>query len=156
MSMRCSIYYTIHDNMQKTICMLSEKCYLSGLKITILLQNYETQEALNKELWTYSRLLFLPHGSSNDSKPNVQPIYLTTNLENINNSSVLISKNSLNINDLITHEKLIKQFERICIICDNDNLEDKEIINNQVSVIHSLGYQIEYYTQNSSKQWQKI
>ena len=50
----------------------------------------EMVAALNERLWTYDDASFLPHGAAGDGDPMEQPIFLTSELENPNASTMLV------------------------------------------------------------------
>lgn len=138
---KISFYQTILDLTDKSICQLAEKCYHSNLKVVILVANNEIQERINRLLWTYSQKQFIPHGSKLDPLPEKQPIYITTELENPNNSKVLML---LNPEDIIN----FTQFERIIIVYDTPQVE-------VISKYKTACYEIESYKQNLNGTWKK-
>ncbi len=85
-----SLYHTAEGLLYKTTCLLIEKSYHSNLRIVVLVPDIEVQESLNKMIWTYSRKQFIPHGSKLDPLPEKQPVYITHQLENPNQSTILM------------------------------------------------------------------
>jgi DNA polymerase-3 subunit chi len=111
-------------------------------------------EHLNKHLWTYSQKQFIPHGSKSDPLPEIQPVYLTDTLENINNSTAAIMVNC-NVEmmrnvfgDLKKLEKLA--FERLILIfsLDDNSLEAELKIIKQGLLNSQINF--DYFKQNAS------
>ena len=125
-----SFYQTENIPAEKTITQLVEKCYHAGLKCTILFSHNDYCEHINKHLWTYSQKQFIPHGSKSDPLPEIQPIYLTTTLENVNNSTVAIMVNCTveMLRDVFGNLNNISKlaYERLILIF---NLDDNSLKN---------------------------
>lgn len=69
---------------------LLEKVMEQGLRSVVIFDNQDQLDALDNTLWTYSPLSFLPHGTKKDGEAKDQPIWLTTILENPNDSQTCV------------------------------------------------------------------
>jgi DNA polymerase-3 subunit chi len=150
---KISFYRAIPDLLDKSICLIAEKCYLNGLRAVVLAADSELQESLNNKLWTYSKKQFIPHGSSNDPLPQLQPIFITTQIQNPNQSTVLITVNCLP--ELSASEEY-GWFERVIIIYTDTATAD---FLSEISVIQNNpknSYKIEHFQQNIKGQWSLI
>lgn len=153
---QCSIYKTTSSLLMRTVCLLIEKCYSNDLRILTLINDAEMLEQLNKTLWTYSQKYFIPHGSKFDPLPEKQPVYLTDELQNLNNADTLIAINPLQTytNQICDFDKLSKpQFIRICIVYDEDM--DVKTIDQMNTALHKADYAITSYIQNINGNWEK-
>lgn len=149
-----SIYQTSDELLLKAIFLLIEKCYYSDLKSVVLTVDTEQQEMLNKNLWTYSRKQFIPHGSKVDPQPEKQPIYITDTLQNPNNASVLIIISPTNIEKILQAKEYVSDFKRIIIITDLS--EDLKKLNLKISQITEQENTIDCFTQDQRGSWNKI
>ncbi|MGI4753316.1 MAG: DNA polymerase III subunit chi [Janthinobacterium lividum] len=149
-----SIYQTSDELLLKAIFLLIEKCYYSDLKSVVLTVDTEQQEMLNKNLWTYSRKQFIPHGSKVDPQPEKQPIYITDTLQNPNNASVLIIISPNNIEKILQAKEYVSDFKRIIIITDLP--EDLKKLNLKISQITEQENTIDCFTQDQRGSWNKI
>lgn len=149
-----SIYQTSDELLLKAIFLLIEKCYYSDLKSVVLTVDAEQQEMLNKNLWTYSRKQFIPHGSKVDPQPEKQPIYITDTLQNPNNASVLIIISPNNIEKILQAKEYVSDFKRIIIITDLP--EDLKKLNLKISQITQQENTIDCFTQDQRGSWNKI
>ncbi|MCC8419111.1 MAG: DNA polymerase III subunit chi [Rickettsia endosymbiont of Glossina mortisans submortisans] len=146
-----SIYQTSDELLLKSILLLIEKCYHSDLKSVVLTADTDQQETLNKNLWTYSRKQFIPHGSKTDSQPEKQPIYITDELQNPNNASVLIIISPIDIGKILQEKEYIEAFKRIVIITDlPENLKELTVKINKFTKQEN---KIDCFTQNSRGAW---
>lgn len=149
-----SIYQTSDELLLKAIFLLIEKCYYSDLKSVVLTVDAEQQEMLNKNLWTYSRKQFIPHGSKVDPQPEKQPIYITDTLQNPNNASVLIIISPTNIEKILQFKEYVSDFKRIIIITDLP--EDLKKLNLKISQITEQENTIDCFTQDQRGSWNKV
>ncbi|HJD55481.1 MAG TPA: DNA polymerase III subunit chi [Rickettsia endosymbiont of Pyrocoelia pectoralis] len=146
-----SIYQTTDELLLKAIFLLIEKCYYSDLKSVVLTVDTDQQEMLNKNLWTYSRKQFIPHGSKLDPKPEKQPVYITDELQNPNDATVLIS---LDIEKLSQAKDRIKAFKRIILI--TDLAKDSKELNSKINNLTNSENTIDCFRQDAKGAWNKI
>lgn len=79
---------------EHTLCLILNKCYLSKEYTLVLLPEMDLLERINIKLWTFMQKSFVPHGGPLDPNPTLQPIYLTTTLEeNISQAKILVLVN---------------------------------------------------------------
>ncbi|WP_316354903.1 DNA polymerase III subunit chi [Candidatus Trichorickettsia mobilis] len=155
---QCSVYHTMHNAIEKTVCILVEKCYHSNLKVVVLMPNLERQEHLNKLLWTYSQKQFIPHGSKLDPLPHLQPVYITDEFVNPNQATVLIlvepvaSQFSAILGAQIEDHNILK-FIRICIIYSDAEQQATADIQEITTSLANIGYIIEIYAQSANGNW---
>jgi DNA polymerase-3 subunit chi len=149
-----SIYQTTQELLVKAITLLTEKCYHSNLKSVILVPDIEQQELLNKTFWTYSRKQFIPHGSKLDPSPEKQPIYITDELQNPNDASVLLIISPIQIEKILENKEYINHFQRIIIIYDSPT-ELKELAA-KVEKLNIAEKSIDCYKQNLNGSWAKV
>lgn len=142
-------FYQVFKNLEKVLYIIAEKCYNQGLRTTIITPDFKSQELVNAILWTYDKVGFLPHGSKLDPMPSQQPIYITTEFENINGSNTLIYVNKTP--SLIDSDLLL--IDRIILIYDCSQKDLFEEATYQINLIQKLRIKVDYYIQNSLGQW---
>lgn len=85
-----NFYHLTTTPLGKALPKLLEKVLENNLKAQVLSVTKEQVKQLNKELWTYTTKVFLPHGSVDEDFPEQQPIYLTDKAsDNPNNATIL-------------------------------------------------------------------
>jgi len=149
-----SIYQTSDELLLKAIFLLIEKCYYSDLKSVVLTVDSEQQDMLNKNLWTYSRKQFIPHGSKIDPQPEKQPVYITDELQNPNQADVLIIISPPNIEKILQTKEYVRVFKRIIIITNLP--EDLKSLTLKINQITGQENSIDCFTQNPRGSWNKI
>jgi len=69
---------------------LIERALEEGRRVIVRASSEEMVAALNERLWTYDDASFLPHGAAGDGDPMTQPVFLTSELENPNEATMLV------------------------------------------------------------------
>ena len=156
---KINFYKTQLEDIAKTFCKISEKCYYSNSNTLVITENEDYANSLDKSLWTYSKEHFIPHATINDPHPDDQSILITTKPENLNNSEIIIFVNpgKQTILDSIAENSRIKlnQITKIIFILDETNIiqtpEIKSIID--TSAIRVL--ETSYFIKNLKGVWQE-
>ncbi|MDR0296581.1 MAG: DNA polymerase III subunit chi [Rickettsia sp.] len=149
-----SLYHTAEGLLYKTSCLLVEKSYHNNLRIVVLAPDIEVQELLNNMIWTYSRKQFIPHGSKLDPLPEKQPVYITHQLENPNQASILIIIAPFDIQEILSNKHYIAHFQRIIIIYDA--LDNLSLVIKAINELTIATPTIDCYKQNPMGTWSKI
>jgi DNA polymerase-3 subunit chi len=147
MTLQVSFYQLMLTPMEKVVPRIVDKIYASNLRALIWVENDEQLALLNTSLWTYSTLAFVPHGCRLDSEEtkDQQPIWLSTTLENPNQSTVCF----------VTNGQIVKNpesfgFDRIADIFDATIVETRD---GAVSFAERLNF---YTSKNATiTQWQQ-
>ena len=103
-------YHLTNSPLESALPRLLEKAYEQGFRIHVKVADVGMMAALDKSLWTYSPLAFLPHASDTDLKPEAHPILLSTTLENQNNAKVLCITDDTLVDADAAYEKIIDMF----------------------------------------------
>ncbi len=110
------------------------------------MESEEKVEWMNNALWTYDANSFLPHGSSKDGNAELQPVYLTTRQENLNNSTLLVITDS---SELETDNG----FSRVIDIFDGTNETTVAKARERWKKYKTLGHTLEYRQQTETGAW---
>lgn len=156
---KINFYQTQSEDLAKTFCKISEKCYYSNLNTLVIAGNEDYSNSIDKSLWTYSKKHFIPHATINDPRPNDQSILITTKPENLNNAEIIIFVNptkqiildSIAENSQITFDCITK----IIFIFDETNVVQANEINNifDTSKIHNS--ETSYFIKTAKGSWQE-
>jgi len=122
----------------KTLPRLAEKAYNQGQRGVIVCDSETHLSELNSALWTFSKLAFIPHGSTQESSPaKDQPFWLTCTLENPNHARVVF----------ITHGSLAAATLGFTKVCDFVDGQDSQALEKAYSRFES------YAAQGLSPKW---
>lgn len=156
---KINFYQTQSEDIAKTFCKISEKCYYSNSNTLVITENEDYSNSIDKALWTYSKEHFIPHATASDPLPDSQSILITTKPKNLNNSEIIIFVNpgkqaileSLAENSQIELSKITK----IIFIIDETNIIQAPEIKNIIekSVIRPL--ETSYFIKTPKGIWQE-
>ena len=111
--MEVSFYQVTTTPTEKTVPKLLEKAYSANQRVVVLVDSQERLDLFNSVLWTYSTAAFLPHGSSQDAPEthSRQPIWLTTTVENPNQSQLIVVTSGVTIDAQSGFDRCIDIFD---------------------------------------------
>lgn len=103
-------YHLTQSPLETALPRLLEKAYEQGFRVHVKVADAGMMAALDKSLWTYAQLAFLPHSTDLDTKPALHPILLSTSLENLNAATVLCITDDTLVDADASYEKIIDMF----------------------------------------------
>lgn len=106
-----SFYHLRREPLEQALPKLLAKAYERGLRAVVLAGSAERVAALNQRLWTYSREAFLPHGAAEDGHAAEQPIFLTTEEENPNGATLLVTVDGVDAGFMSDFERAVDMFD---------------------------------------------
>ena len=102
---------------------------------------------INSILWTYDQSSFLPHGTKKEGKAEYQPIWITEDHENPNESDVLVVLDGGDTPGL-------SSFKRCLEVFDGADAAAVDLARIRLSQYADLGYSITYWQQTSEGKWE--
>lgn len=157
---KISFYQTTGAQLAKSFCQLVEKCYYSGLKTMVFAENENYRNDLDRVLWTYSKKHFIAHATSSDPLPERQPVYLTEDLIQYNQSEIIVFVNPGlgSVLNALAEKKITnaKELQKIFFILDD--LEKNRIaeIKNLLEKSSFKEALVSAFHQNTTGGWQEI
>ncbi len=146
--MEISFYHMTKSPLEKSLPKLLEKIYGAGLRAVVISDTQERVDQLNALLWTYSSAAFLPHGTAKEGFQEDQPIWLTTESENPNNSSILV----------VTHGQRVKaegSFKRVLDLFDGNDETQLKLARQRWKDYQQQGHNLTYWQQDAQGSWIK-
>lgn len=145
---RIDFYHLQRQTLDDVLPKLIEKAYEQKKNIKILIGNDERVEFLNNLLWTCGDEKFIPHGTKKDGFSEMQPIYLSSDVENPNNALFLFVVDDADIN---IHK--IDSFERIFYIFDGNSEYSLNKARNIWKNIKNTSNELYYWQQDNNNKW---
>ncbi len=145
---KINFYHLTTSPLGKALPKLLEKAISSGSNVLVKAPSEEKVEQLNRELWTYTTKVFLPHGTSKDGYADEQPIYLTAANENPNGSTILALIGEAEADN-------IKDFERCFYMFDGNDEEQVKNARSRWKQYKTAGFELTYWQQNPKGGWEK-
>jgi DNA polymerase-3 subunit chi len=104
-------YHLLTTPLERALPRLLERARAQGHRLVVRAASPERVEHLNALLWTYDEAGFLPHGSTRDSNPAEQPIWLSDRTENPNGATILFLVDGVEAEDLDGFARCIDMFD---------------------------------------------
>ncbi len=146
--MEISFYHLTRTTLEAALPQMLEKTLERGQRAVVRAGSAERVEALNGWLWTYKDRGFLPHGSTKDGHPTLQPIWLTDKDERPNEAHVLF------LTDGATSERP-EEFERCAVLFDGNDEAALAAARAQWQGFKDAGHELTYWQQTDQGRWEK-
>jgi DNA polymerase-3 subunit chi len=131
---------------------LLERALQRGWRAIVQGASDERIAALDEHLWTYSDDAFLPHGSTREGDPEMQPIFLTTGLDNPNGAAVRFLIEGAEVAPILACNEA---YERLMLLFDGNDAEALAAARAQWSHLKTSGHALSYYQQTEDGRWEK-
>jgi DNA polymerase-3 subunit chi len=139
-------YHLTKTPLERALPKLLEKVLAVGMRAVVIAGSEERVEALDAALWSYEQLSFLPHGSARDGEPEEQPIWLTTQDENPNGSTVLVLADGV-------QSSQIDRFARCLDMFDGRDPDAVAAARARWRAFKEAGHTLAYWQQNEAGGW---
>jgi DNA polymerase-3 subunit chi len=126
-----------------------EKSYERGWRVVVQAASDERVDALDALLWTYRDDNFLPHGTSRESEPALQPILLTTTDHNPNGSTVRF------LIDGAPLPQDAASYDRIVLMFDGEDDDAVAAARERWGEAKSQGFDVAYWQPDEQGRWVK-
>ncbi|MBO0346182.1 DNA polymerase III subunit chi [Roseibium sp. CAU 1637] len=148
MSTDVLFYHLMHQPLEAALPKLLLKCLERDWTVTVQTGTSERRDALNAHLWTFSDDSFLPHGTLEDDFPELQPIYLTHEVDNPNEANVRF------LVDKATPPELAA-YERVVFLFDGNDQQALGQARQQWKVNKDAGHALTYWQQTDTGGWER-
>jgi DNA polymerase IIIc chi subunit len=156
---KISCYQTQADDLAKTFCKLTEKCYESGKNSVVITENTDFSNSLDRSLWTYSKKHFIPHGTTSDPRPEDHSVFITTKIENPNNSEIAIFVNPSKeiILEALTPDNQVPflQIKKIIFLFDDTQKTQTPEISHIIATSKISKSEIQYFIKTNNGSWKE-
>ena len=143
-----SFHHLEKSNLEFALPKLLEKVLEIGKRALVIDESQARIEILASALWTYNSEAWLPHGTSKDSYPEEQPVWLSNEDTNPNGATFLFLLNGM------TSER-ISDFERCFVLFDGTDPAMVDIARTHWTNFQKSGHNVTYWQQSTSGVWKK-
>jgi len=143
-----SFYHLTSSTVEVALPSLLKKSLDSQKKSFILIPEESSLKKLDKHLWEYQADSFIPHGNSKDSFAENQPIILSNEENNINNSNFLFALRGAS-------SEFVKKFERYFDIFNGSDENEVKEARSRWKKFKGEGFDLVYWKEDANGKWQK-
>lgn len=142
-------YHLMTRTLEQALPDLLERTLERGWRAVVVADSKERVEALDKHLWTYRQMAFLPHGSAADGMAAEQPVWLTDHVEKPNGASVLF------LADGVPLPQDTSGWELICDLFDGNDEAAVAAARKRWSAARDSDLELAYWQQDEAGKWQR-
>ncbi len=136
-------FYTGSSDKLRTACQLCHKAMQHGLQTVVSLPDEESLDAMDKLLWQYPDIAFIPHARSRDENAEQLPVVLSCSDETFPHYGMLIS----------LHDECMpffSRFERVAEIVGIDD-KDSQLGRERFKFYRDRGYELRHFDLNRAQ-----
>ena len=146
-------YHLQSQPLERVVLSLIEKSLAKGWRVVLQARSEERVVALDSWLWTFSDESFLAHGRAGDGDPNLQPVYLTTGIENPNDAALRLFVEGAEIVPAIKESGA--NYARAVALFDGRNADELACAQAQWTNVREQGFEASYWQQGEKGRWEK-
>lgn len=140
-------YHLRTMTLERALPKILERALADGHRVVVMAGSAERADHLDGILWTYNEAGFLPHGGPRDGHADRQPIWLTSEDENPNQSSMLVLVDG-------ARSAHLADYARCCDIFDGGDEAAVAAARERWTEAKAAGHQLTYWEQTASG-WEK-
>jgi DNA polymerase III subunit chi len=146
-------YHLQSQPLERVLPNLIEKSLEKGWRVALQASTKERIAALDAWLWTFSDESFLAHGRAGDGDPELQPVYLTTGIENPNGAALRLFVEGAEIVPSLNAPGA--RYTRVVALFDGRDADELALARTQWKQVRELGFAATYWQQGATGRWEK-
>lgn len=148
MTLDIGFYHVMRLPLEQAVAQILERTYSRGQRAAVLVADEDRMQALDTALWTYDDASFLPHATSRNQHPDLQPILIGTQGPWANAPEVLLSVATPLPDGL-------DAFARVAYVFDGREEPQVLAARQAWSALKESGFARTYYQQREAGGWEK-
>lgn len=141
-------YHLEQQPLERVLPILLERTLERGWKAVVQTGTPERLEAVDSLLWTWKEDSFLPHGTARDGRPELQPVFLTTEDVNPNGAGVRFLVDGADV-------ARFTGYVRVVILFDGADPAALDTARRQWKAVKAEGLAATYWQQSAGGKWEK-
>ncbi len=146
-------YHLQSQPLERVLASLIEKSIKKGWRVVLQAKSKERLVALDSWLWTFSDESFVAHGRAGDGDPELQPVYLTTGIENPNGAALRLFVEGAEIVPALKESGA--NYARAVALFDGRDAEELACARTQWKELKDHGFEASYWQQGEKGRWEK-
>ena len=145
-----NFYHLNNASIYSTLSKLLEKAIQEGEQSLVRTGSLTATDALDEYLWSYDLSSFLPHSRLGDQEISSSPIYISNEIDYLNNAQFLfvVSTDNVKVDEILN-------FKRTFIIFNNDDVDILKFNRSLWTNLEKWPIKRRYWTQENQRWTQK-
>ena len=144
-------YHLERHSLSQILPGLLEKSLERGWKAVVQATSLEQVAALDKGLWDFRADSFLAHGTAQDGDGAMQPVYLTTGVENPNGAVIRFCVEGADPAPVLGQP----EYQRVMVMFDGNDEGALALARRQWADMKGLDHERAYWRENGEGRWEK-
>ena len=146
-------YHLQCQPLEKALPQILEKSLEKGWRAVVQASTEERLDALDAWLWIYSDASFLAHGRAADGDGDLQPVYLTTGVENPNGAALRIFVEAAEMARALAEPGAA--YARAIVLFDGNDEDELLRARARWKAVREQGLAAAYWQQGENGRWEK-
>jgi|TARA_B110000438_G_scaffold300855_1_gene354247 DNA polymerase-3 subunit chi len=146
--MRVDFYHLQKWPLERALPQLLDKVRQAGHKAVVVAGSQDRVESLSGVLWAHDPNSWLAHGTAKDGHAADQPIWLTDQMENPNESTILVLTDGMSASGLESYQRCLDLF-------DGSNPDALGSARERWSAARAQGHELHYWQQTDRGGWEE-
>jgi DNA polymerase III subunit chi len=142
-------YHLQQQPLEKVLPTLLAKSLERGWRAVVQAGTQDRVASLDELLWTYDEDSFLPHGTSAEEDAADNPVFLTTENDNLNEAAIRFLVDGVAFPDDAT------AYQRIVVMFDGNDDASLATARDQWKQVKAAGHEAQYWQQDEGGRWLK-
>jgi DNA polymerase III subunit chi len=142
-------YHLQQQPLEKVLPTLLAKSLERGWRAVVQVGTQDRVASLDEHLWTFDDESFLPHGTSAEEDAAENPVILTTESVNPNESAIRF------LVDGVALPEDAAAYQRIVVMFDGNDDTSLAIARDQWKQVKAAGHEAQYWQQDEDGRWRK-
>ena len=144
-------YHLERRSLEQVLPGLLEKSLERGWKAVVQATSAGRVAALDKWLWEFRADSFLAHGTAQDGDGEMQPVFLTTGLDNPNGAVIRFCVEGADPAPVLAQPG----YQRVMVMFDGNDEDALALARRQWADMKGLDHERAYWRQNGEGRWEK-
>jgi len=147
-------YHLQRRTLESVLPSLIEKSLERGWRVVVQAKSEERLDAIDQWLWTFSEASFVAHGRARDGDGELQPVYLSTGLENPNGAEVRLFIEGAKIAEAL-EEPSAAPYARAILLFDGNDEDELALARAQWKMLKEKDLALSYWREDETGRWEK-
>lgn len=145
--MELNFYHVATGNLVPSVVKLLAKIYDTGKRSIFFSPIEDRVRYVDKTLWAFSTNAFIPHGDKSFGFADKQSVYMSSEVENPNQATVLV------MTDSFDYKSWNQNFEKVIFVFEDDS--SSKTAQEMLADLKNRNENVNYWKQ-SQKGWEKL
>ena len=147
-------YHLERQSLEQVLPVLLDRAMQRKWRAVVQARDPERVAALDDLLWTWSDEAFLAHGTARDGDPDLQPIWLTADVDDPIGADMRIFIDGASPDDILVDPAAAPK-QRAVVMFDGRDPQALDVARGQFRSLKEKGHTLSYWRQSPAGRWEQ-